>query len=259
MQKKTMRLLLIGFAFLIVLIFAVLGMYTDWLFFQEVSYKDVFLTILSGKILAGLIIGVLSFGFIFANILPIVKTKFPTLQISFANQYGIPLNSELLTRLSWRLGLVVSLIIGFLSGLWGSSLWYNILAFANAASTGVQDPVFGKDIGFYLFKLPLYERLSHWAGFMIFLVLALVIFAYAIRGGFSFRNNRLFMTPVARRHVGFLASLFLIKIAFGFYLDRFGLLSSVHNILVGANYTDINARLIALNILIVVTAIAGVA
>ncbi|HEX2966712.1 MAG TPA: UPF0182 family protein, partial [Syntrophorhabdaceae bacterium] len=124
---------------------------------------------------------------------------------------------------------------------------------------GVQDPVFGKDIGFYLFKLPLYERLSHWAGFMIFLVLALVIFAYAIRGGFSFRNNRLFMTPVARRHVGLLASLFLIKIAFGFYLDRFGLLSSVHNILVGANYTDINARLIALNILIVVTAIAGVA
>ena len=259
MERKTVRLIIVAVIIFAVLLFStMLGMYTDWLFFQEVSYENVFLKILSGKILTGLTVGFLSFAFIFVNLLPVVRTQFPALQIAFNDQLGISLNEDLLKKLSRPVLLFVSIIIGILAGLWGSSLWHQILVFSNAVTTGVEDPILGKDVAFYLFKLPFYETVSRYAGFMIFVAFALAVAGYAIKGGFSVFNNRISIIQTARRHIGLLGGLFLLKIAFGFYLDRFGLLYSVHGVIVGAGYTDVHARLFALGLLAGLTALAGI-
>jgi len=259
MKGKAIRLIAVALIIFAALVFsAVLGIYTDWLFFKEVAYEGVFLKILSGKVLTGLTVGLVSFGFILMNALPVIKAQFPTLQIAFSDQIGISLNTDILKKLSWPAGLLIAVLIGVFAGLWGSSLWYQVLAFFNAITTGIEDPVLSKDIGFYLFKLPLYETLSHYAGFIIFLALVFVIAGYMIKGGFSVLNNSVSMTATAKKHIGLLGGIFLFKVAFGFYLDRFELLYSVHGVITGAGYTDVHARLYALALLTGLTTIAGV-
>lgn len=254
-----MRTLVIGFGIIALLIvFKILNVYTDWLFFKEVAYEGVFLKILSTEVLAGIIVGLVSFAFILANVLPVAKTRFIAPQIVFNDQVGVSLNMDLLNRISRLTALIVSAIIGVFAGMWGSGLWYQTLVFFNSVSTGVEDPILGKDVGFYLFKLHFYEIISLYAGFMIFLALVLVVLGYGVKGCLSVSRNGVNMTPEARKHVGILGGLFLFKIAFGFYLDRFDLLYSPHGIIVGAGYVDVHARIFALGFLTVITAIAGV-
>lgn len=254
-----MRTLVIGFGIIALLIvFKILNVYTDWLFFKEVAYEGVFLKILSTEVLAGIIVGLVSFAFILANVLPVAKTRFIAPQIVFNDQVGVSLNMDLLNRISRLTALIVSAIIGVFAGMWGSGLWYQTLVFFNSVSTGVEDPILGKDVGFYLFKLHFYEVISLYAGFMIFLALVLVVLGYGVKGCLSVSRNGVNMTPEARKHVGILGGLFLFKIAFGFYLDRFDLLYSPHGIIVGAGYVDVHARIFALGFLTVITAIAGV-
>ncbi len=259
MKRKALRLIVIALVIFAALFFsAAIGIYTDWLFFKEVAYEGVFLKILSGKILTGFTVGLISFAFILINALPVIKAQFPTLQIAFSDQIGISLNMDLLKKLSWPTGLLISALIGVFAGLWGGSLWHQVLTFFNAITIGMKDPVLGKDIGFYLFKLPLYETLSHYTGFMIFLALVLIISGYAMKGSFSVFNKSVSMAATAKKHIGILGGLFLFKIAFGFYLDRFELLYSVHGVITGAGYTDVHARLYVLGVLIGLTVIAGV-
>jgi len=254
-----MRTLVIGFGIIALLIvFKILNVYTDWLFFKEVAYEGVFLKILSTEVLAGIIVGLVSFAFILANVLPVAKTRFIAPQIVFNDQVGVSLNMDLLNRISRLTALIVSAIIGVFAGMWGSGLWYQTLVFFNSVATGVEDPILGKDVGFYLFKLHFYEVISLYAGFMIFLALVLVVLGYGVKGCLSVSRNGVNMTPEARKHVGILGGLFLFKIAFGFYLDRFDLLYSPHGIIVGAGYVDVHARIFALGFLTVITAIAGV-
>lgn len=259
MQRRTMRTLVIGFGIIALLIvFKILNVYTDWLFFKEVAYEGVFLKILSTEVLAGIAVGLVSFAFILANVLPVAKTRFIAPQIVFNDQVGVSLNMDLLNRISRLTALIVSAIIGVFAGMWGSGLWYQTLVFFNSVATGVEDPILGKDVGFYLFKLHFYEVISLYAGFMIFLALVLVVLGYGVKGCLSVSRNGVNMTPEARKHVGILGGLFLFKIAFGFYLDRFDLLYSPHGIIVGAGYVDVHARIFALGFLTVITAIAGV-
>jgi len=254
-----MRSLVIGLIIVAVLIISkMLNVYVDWLFFKEVTYEGVFMKILSSKVLAGLIVGVVSFAFILINALRVCKARFPAMQIAFGNQMGVSLNTDQLNKISRPVSFLIAAVIGVFAGIWGSGIWHQVLLFFNATATGMKDPVLGKDIGFYLFKLPLYESLSLYAGFMIFLALLMVILGYGVKGGFSVANNRITMTQEVKRHVGLLGGLFLFKIAFAFYLDRFGLLYSAHGVIVGAGYTDVHARLLALGILAVITAITGV-
>ena len=174
-----MRSLVIGLIIIAVLIISkMLNLYVDWLFFKEVTYGGVFMKILSSKILAGVIVGVVSFVFMLINALRVSKARFPVMQIAFGNQMGVSLNTDLLNKISRPVSFLIAAVIGVFAGIWGSSIWYQVLLFFNAATTGMKDPVLGKDIGFYLFKLPFYESLSLYAGFMIFLALLMVILGY---------------------------------------------------------------------------------
>ncbi len=259
MRRKAMRSLVVGLIIIaLMIVLKILGMYTDWMFFKEVAYEGVFLKILSSEVLAGVIVGLMSFAFILLNLLPVGKARFLAPQIVFNNQVGVSLNMDLLNRISKLAALIVSAIIGVFAGIWGSGLWYQALVFLNAVETGVKDPILGKDVGFYLFKLHFYEAISLYAGFIIFLALLLVVLGYGVKGGLSVAKHRIIMTREVRRHVGILGGLFLLKIAFGFYLDRFELLYSPHGIIVGAGYADVHARIFALGLLTVITVIAGV-
>ena len=139
---------------------------------------------------------------------------------------------------------------GSLGGAWETvMLWAKQVTFAPAGAAAVADPVFGKDIGFFLFELPFLRLVQGLFNGLVITTLVVVLVRYfvgASRGGFSFG------TPV-RMHLAVLGGLFLLSVAFGYQLDKFELVYSTRGVATGVSFTDQNAQFFAFDVLTVVS------
>jgi len=243
---------------LVVFVSALINVYTDWLLFDELQYKSIFIKVLTTKLFLGLIYGLLSLVFIMINIIIANRSNFAPIEFVLNGQTKVSLNIPSLGKwikpLTTILGIVVSIYIGF----WGSSLWNEFLLFQNRIIGGFNDPVFGKNIGYYLFSIPWLESIKNFTGLILFLTAVIVSLNYFLRGGISLHEKNISIDKRVKIHLGFLAGLFIINIAFGFFLDQFQLLFSHHGIIFGAGYTDIHARLYVLRILFALTILSGI-
>ena len=234
------------------------GVYVDWLFFREVGFEKVFTKVISAEIFTGLTFGIFFFAFAAINVLLACSAKIPPVDIIFMSRMRIALDPNRFIRVLKPLGLLAALFGGVMSGFWGSSLWGLVLAFLNRVDTGTMDPIFNHDIGFYLFKLPLYESLSGYVGFLLFFTILLVVALYVMRGGIMLFGNTTSAVKQVKIHLALLMLLFFVKLAFGFYLDRFETLYSTHSVITGAGYSDIYGKLPVLGALIPLTVIVGI-
>ena len=132
-------------------------------------------------------------------------------------------------------------------------LWMNRVPFDPAGAGTVTDPIFGRDISFYLFEL----------GFLRFVqvtLIGLVIASLIVAGArylvAGLDGSAVFSTPV-RVHLGVLAGLVLMAIAFGYQLDKYELVYSNRGIATGVGYTDANAQFLAYDVLTGLSAIAA--
>ncbi len=259
LQNRKIRFGLIAAIIVLIMAFSrLVGLYVDWLFFLETGYRYIFTRVLSVELASGLCLGVFSFFFIFVNTLLINRVQLPTISLSLDGLTTMSMDTAKVGKMSRLLGLAVCVFVGILGALWGSGMWSQVLFFFNGAATGMTDPVFGKDVGFYLFTLPLYGSLSSFMGFLLFISILMSVIAYALKRGFIVNRFKFIVAKEVRLHLGVLVGLMLFKTAFGFYLDRFDLLYSTHQIITGAGYTDIHARLFALNMLTFLSVIAGI-
>ncbi len=155
-------------------------------------------------------------------------------------------------------------IIVFIGGTWGYANWEPFLKFWYGVNTGIVDPILEKDTGFYLFTLPF---LSAMYGLLVtILIFSLAVTFMAI---FISRRNGLQVEFAAPGDPGELdfrlvnavcinAGILLVLLGIGKYLDRFDLMYSNWGVVQGAGWTDVNIRLPAYNILMVVTVLAGI-
>jgi uncharacterized protein len=235
------------------------GIYVDWLFFREVGFEKVFAKVMSTQVMTGLGFGLFFFLFAAINVLIACNAKVPSADIILMSRIRIALDPDKFIRILKPLGLLASAFFGIMSGLWGSDLWSQVLTYLNRVNVGTTDPIFSHDIGFYLFQFPLYQSVSGYAGFLLFFTLLITVALYVIRGGVMLFGNTISAVKQAKGHVALLVFLFFVKLAFGFYLDRFETLYSSHTALTGAGYADVYGRLAALGILVPLTVIGGIA
>jgi hypothetical protein len=147
------------------------------------------------------------------------------------------------------IGLLIALTMGGLV----ESGWTTIQLFLHRVPFGQTDPTFGKDIGFYIFELPLYRLAQSYANALLLVAIALVGIRYlvAVVSGAS-------MPTTARVHLGLLAMLYLWSVALGYQLDRYELVySGTSGLFQGASYTDMAARVLAITVMTVLAAFAG--
>ncbi len=150
----------------------------------------------------------------------------------------------------------LALIFGIV--LYGS--WNTLLRYVWAQDFGVADPIFGHDIGFYLFRVPLFELVQNSVLAATATASALLLIAYVYAGVFRFQRGRGIIAPAkVRQHIAINLALFLLALAGGFYLDRFALLQSSSGAVFGAGHTDVHVKLPALSILIGATVALAVA
>jgi uncharacterized protein len=244
--------------------FAIMGsltlvnLYTDWLFFKQLDYASVFTKILSAQVILGFLFGLIGLAFILANVLIANRAVFPVMEDLYIDQTHIALNFEKVSMWMKPVALLSGLLAGLLCGVLGSNLWKEVLVYQNRMSMNLSDPIFNKDVGFYLYQLPMFEAVKGMAAFMIFAAIVIVSASYFFRGGISSRESKLFIDGRVKKHLGILSVLYLLTVAAGFYFDRFNILLSPHGVIFGAGYTDIHARLIALQALAGLTLLSAV-
>ena len=143
-------------------------------------------------------------------------------------------------------------IAGSVSGAWTTLLlWVNRVPFS---PTGVvTDPVFGKDISFFLFDLPFFRFTQSLVSGLLLASLAVVGARYLVQ---ATQGGEVFVTRV-RVHVAVIAGLYLLTIAFGYQLDKYELVYSTGGATVGVGFTDANARFMAYDVLTFLSGIAG--
>ena len=86
---------------------------------------------------------------------------------------------------------IASAVLAFLFGLWLTGNWDTLLLALNKVQAGVTEPMLGKDVGFYLFTLPLLKSLLTWSSFVIIagLVLTLIILIPNIDDNYSYSRS----------------------------------------------------------------------
>ncbi len=269
----------LGIAFAIFIFFSsAVTLVTDWWWYQEVELTEVFITSLKTKVIVGLGAGLIAAAFLLTNFLIAVRSKVPwivTIPEALAGQ-SISLNDHIVRKL----GIILSLVIALLIGLIASSSWQDILKFLSATPFGQADPLFGKDISFYVFTLPIY---SLGLGLIKILILFSLISCggiYVLRGSLNLSSilgkfdlskltgkpeSLLLKSPKsqppdknARLHIGILLFLFLTTIAAGTYLSLYNLLTGQSGPIFGAAFTDANIMVPILHISVFVYGLAAV-
>ena len=230
--------------------FAFDGFLVDWLWFGTLGFAAVFWTVWSAKLVIFAITASVSLVVLGANALIATNLHPPRVrQLSVIkgngdDREGVPelmidLSPAQLPRRAIALSAttLLALVIGFAQ----AGDWEVFLKWLHAAPFGRIDPVFGHDLGFYVFTLPALRLMGDWASMLVFLATVTAAGVYLARGGIDVQRFNL--NASAARHLSALLAVFLLVTAVHFALDRYDLLSSHNGVVFGAAYTDVHVRL----------------
>jgi uncharacterized protein len=251
---RTRALLLLGTVGLTIEAIKLLaGIYVNLLWFNELGQRSVYWTTLKWKIIAG---GVTGFGTAFFLLLNFAVVERVMVKRARTTELPRPI-AEL-----WRFRQLVYPAVAVSCGLAISRSrsgpgWQQLILWTHRSPFGTQDPIFHRDIGFFVFSLPLYQQVSEWLLEMLFLAGLCTVGAYVIAGGLRFARP-LSMGSAIRAHLLVLGALFLFVVAWRLRLEQFGLvLPHDHAPVPGASFTDVRVRLPALRILMGMALVAS--
>jgi uncharacterized membrane protein (UPF0182 family) len=161
-----------------------------------------------------------------------------------------------------RVGLVrvaVAAVFALVVGAGTSGQWQSWVLFRNAVDFGETDPLFHRDVGFYVFQLPFLSFAVGWLFAALVIVLMLTTVAHYLNGGIRLQvpgPER--VTPQVKVHLSVILGLLAVVRAGDYYLERFELTVSTRGTVDGATYTDVNVQLPATNLLILIALSAAV-
>ncbi len=232
-------------------------LWTDQMWFSQSGFGSVFTGILWTKVGLALVFGAIFAVIMWVNL--ILADRFGARDLSFEP------DDELVRRFQNsvrpRAVLVyggVSVLTGAVAGLNASGQWNVWLLYRHSQSFGVVDPVFHKDVGFYVFTLPFYSFVVTWGLVALFVTLILTTLAHFLNGGIRARSRGVSVAPRVKAHLSVLGAFIALFKAAGYVIARWHLVTSTNGYVEGAGYTDVHARMPALTILVVLSLTSAV-
>jgi uncharacterized protein len=240
----------------------------DWAWFSAIGYLNVFWTILGGK--AALFFTVFAGSAVLLWVNGFLAYRFARRpghlhRVDFEQiARGVQTLPELLGllghRLPWRLIIAgVAVVLGILVAAGEVSNWGVLLRYLYQVPYGLDDPQYGKDIGFYLFSLPAYVALKNWLLLMLVLSFLVAGAVYWVHGDIEFDEQRRSISAATIAHGSVLLGLFFAVKAWSYGLDRYLLLYGDNGVVVGASYTDTHVALPVLWLLVGLSILAALA
>ena len=246
MKHPGIRPLLLGAGVLaFILAPRLFSFYVDWLWFGSVELAQVFATSFKAQAFWTLAGGLLGFLPVYASHLALVRaTRGRVLTVSFQNQELIQLN---VPKHLDRLALVAPALAAFAVGSLFAGNWRTFLFQANATAFGSADPVFGRDISFYVFSLPVLEVVGGALALTLGIALLAAAAMYVLKGALLFTGRGISAERAVSVHLSVLGSLLFLALAFNTFVGMHAVLSSTRGLVAGATYVDVNARLPLMN------------
>lgn len=235
-------------------------LWTDYLWFDSVGFRDVWVRNWSLNMILGAIGVAVSFAVIWTA-LKLVDRFAPRWA-----PFDLTEEEELVERFrEWveprvrQIRIVVTGGLSLIMGLTVATWRDDVFLFLNSQEFGRADAIFDFDIGFYIFRLPLWETMVDWFFNLLVLTLVVVAVALYLNGAIRFDGRRLSATRGAKIYLSILLAIVALVRAVSYRLDMFELLySNRAEKFFGPGFTDINARLPALRLLLIIALIAAV-
>ncbi len=232
-------------------------LYTDWLWFGEVGFQGVFLKSLTTKAFLGVVVFLTTFGVLFANLRPALRGPDRPYVIFPGGGDIQPIVVE-----RRHLALIAAALSGvvafFIAGI-ASAQWLVVLEFLNATPFGEVDPIFGRDVSFYVFTLPFLDFVRYTSLAIIVLALLGSAAAYVITGQLSLTPEGVQLGPRPRQHLAMLVAVVFVLLAAGAYLEMPRTLTTPAGIVHGVSYVDDVVRLPTLFLVMIVAAAGALA
>jgi len=237
----------------------------DWLWFSSIGYLQVFLVSIGAKAAVFFAVFTATAVVLWLNGLFAVRfsrrQSTPTVTASAWNPAGHAppdLRSLIRDRLPWP-GLAAggAGVLAVLVAASEAGNWSVLLQFLYHVPFGADDPLYNKDIGFYLFSLPAYIAIKNWMLLAIVLSALFAATIYWARGDIEYDVHHRSMSPTVIAHGSALAGVLFAVKAWSYALDRYLLLYGDNGVVVGASYTDIHVGLPGLWLMIALSTIAA--
>src|SRR5213083_45314 len=202
---------------LLLLLFLALGvvaqlvpLYTDWLWFQEVGYTEVFTKTLAlrGALFTSLALTVLVF--LYVNLTFAARTAAPDVIWELEDQLGLQ-GRVVIEPLIRRFLPVVLFAISLVAGLRATVHWETLLRYFNALEFGGTDPLFGRDLAFFVFILPFWRLLYGWAITMVVSTIILTLVVYILQRSLVLTTRGPRLAAGARTHLPALGALAVVS------------------------------------------------
>ena len=250
-MKRSWRIPLIGaFLMLAIVLPAAVTFYTDWLWFGETGYQEIFVKRLTAQAALGGGALAVAFGVLLLNLRIAMRTVSP--RALMLNTREGPVTIAIDRRRMQPVGTAAAAALAVLFGVFASAQWQDWLFFRHGQPFGELDPVLGKDVSFYVFQLPFLDALQGYVFALVALSGVIAGAVYVIAGAINVDLSRgVQVARPAKRHLAALAAALLLVLAFGAYLDVPRLLTTPAGIIHGAANVDVAIRIPALRVLMV--------
>ena len=250
--RHLLRLMIAAAVLLIIVLGIITGYVEKWLWMRQLDYAGIFWTLLSVQWAMFCSAFVFAFLYLWVNLRQAVRNSAAFRGGSVA-QTGIDFSPGLL-----KLAVVLTsaaIALFFAVGFYAQ--WDTYLRFRYGGSFGVSDPLFGVDVGFYLFHLPFYSLLQTSLMLLTVLALAAVVLTYVFFGLLRLSGSgKIAAAGNAASHLSLLLFILVANWGFGLYLDHYKLVYSTLGVVYGAGYTADHVTRIALWIMVAVSAVA---
>ena len=293
-KQKSMAVLIIILAIIFSVFVLGVNFMTDWLWFKEMGYVNVFFKQLTTEFKVGIPVFILLAVITNIYLKQLKKGYFRKIDSDEATDV------KKLNKYTNLISLVFALITSFYTVV---NLWFQILQFANSTDFGIKDPIFNLDISFYIFKLDFLKQLNDMFLGLIFLFIAVTVIYYMIllvmhspnmfkteetyeesydnvyEGQFGGDDNpfaKMFgnrkprakktlndsnfkeLLNIASGQLTFLGVVFFLMLAVHFFLRQFDLLNTHTGVVHGAGFTDVHVTLWVYRIMIVLALVGAV-
>ena len=238
---------------------------TDWLWYRDLGFERVFLTKIVAQWSFGLAAGLAALVVLYTNArvaLSGIATR--NLHIKDANDWARSGPKVLADRFAAWVAPLVVVAFGVVMGLGASGDWGDLARFWFRTPFGVTDPVFGRDIAYYVFTVPFREGVLTFANVLLTLALLMAAVIYLARteiGVVVGRGTdawRFYASPRTQLHLAVLVAALLAGAALDYlFVDIPGLLIARHPVLFGATYTDLNVQIPLMRLLAVIFVAGG--
>ncbi len=248
---KYIAIVFLAVVFLSATFDTVIDAFSDYYFFDSLNVASVFWTYLTTQYVVQIVFFLIFLLIAGINVTIAYRSSSYVNRTLDIGQLGISLSV-----IRW-IFIAFLLLIGWFVSMYPASNWLPVLMYLQQSPFGSTDPVFGQDISFYVFSLPVYEMIRNFL--MASLVVSLIATAvvYFFREGILVAPQAVHVSSRVHAHAAILVALFFAIQIFDYWLSRYELLFSPGGVVYGMTYVDENIRVFSYNTMIVVC-LAGI-